>query len=60
MATFTINYLTGDTEKVQADNVEYDANASDYTFYIDGKVAALAPVGNVRSVHRKDDTAVTS
>jgi hypothetical protein len=55
MATYTINYLTGDTETVLADNVEYDPSAADYTFYLDGKVAALAPVANVRSVHHKDD-----
>lgn len=52
MARYLINYLTGDVETVEADGVEYDTNANDYTFMQDGNVVALAPVHNVRSVHR--------
>ncbi|MFD4547282.1 hypothetical protein [Streptomyces sp. NPDC058466] len=56
MARYTINYLTGDTETVEADGVEYDADAGDYTFVVGRQAVALAPVINVRSVHRQDDT----
>lgn len=59
MARYEINYLTGDTEMVEADGVEYDTDARDYTFVKNGQVVALAPVSNVRSVHRQDDQAVT-
>lgn len=64
MARYTINYLTGDTETVEADGVEYDVDARDYTFVNDKQVVALAPVASVRSVVREPDettlkTAVT-
>jgi len=59
MAQYLINYLTGDTETVDADGVEYDADARDYTFVKSGQVVALAPINNVRSVHRQEDQAVT-
>lgn len=55
MAQYTINYLTGDTETVEADGVEYDAEARDYTFVVGRVAVALAPVANVRSVVRKPD-----
>jgi hypothetical protein len=55
MATYTINYLTGDTETTEADRVECDPDARDYTFYSGDQVVALAPIANVRSVHRQDD-----
>jgi hypothetical protein len=56
MAQYTINYLTGDTETIEADGVEYDVDARDYTFTAaDGKgVVALAPIVGVRSVIRAD------
>lgn len=56
MAQYTINYLTGDTETVEADGVEYDVDARDYTFTkANGMgVVALAPVASVRSVIRVD------
>lgn len=55
MAQYTINYLTGDTDTVEADRVEYDIDARDYTFTAaDGKgVVALAPIATVRSVIRQ-------
>jgi 5-keto 4-deoxyuronate isomerase len=56
MTQYTINYLTGDTDTVEADGVEYDVDARDYTFTgAGGKgVVALAPVATVRSVIRTD------
>lgn len=53
MARYTINYLTGESETVEADGVEYDAEARDYTFTLGVQAVALAPVANVRSVHRE-------
>lgn len=55
MARYTINYLTGDTETVEADGVEYDVDARDYTFVVGREAVALAPVGCVRSVIRQAD-----
>lgn len=59
MAQYTINYLTGDTETVTADGVEYDADARDYIFTGPNGMGAraLVPVANVRSIHRQDDEA---
>jgi hypothetical protein len=55
MARYTINYLTGDTETVEADGVEYDADRH-YTFTRNGKqVVALTPVAHVRSIVCQDD-----
>jgi hypothetical protein len=56
MAQYTINYLTGDVETIEADSVEYDGVARDYTFHgpDDRGVIALAPAANVRSIHRSD------
>ncbi|MFF0166820.1 hypothetical protein [Streptomyces prasinus] len=61
MARYEINYLTGNTEYVTADGVEYDADARDYVFTgTNGMgVIALVPTSNVRSVHRQDPEAVT-
>ncbi|MFJ3984427.1 hypothetical protein [Streptomyces fungicidicus] len=52
MARYTINYLTGHEETVTADGVEYDTEASDYTFTgPDGRgVVAIVPAGNVLSI----------
>ena len=57
MAQYTINYLTGDTETVEADGVEYDGIARDYTFHGPNGIGviALAPAANVRSIHRQDE-----
>ncbi|MGW4493764.1 hypothetical protein [Streptomyces sp. NPDC004376] len=57
MARYLITYDTGDRETVQADGVEYDAEACDYTFVGDSGrgVVALVPVVNVRSVVRLPD-----
>lgn len=56
MAQYTINYLTGDTATVEADGVEYDVDARDYTFTAaDGKgVVALVPLAGIRSVVRQN------
>lgn len=59
MARYTINYLDGNTETVEAEGVEYDSSANDYTFVKDATVVALAPVRNVRSVHRLSSEQVT-
>lgn len=61
MARYTIKYLDGETETVNADGIDYDPDASDYNFTkADGMgVVALAPAANVRSIHRHDDQAVT-
>lgn len=61
MAQYLINYLTGDVETVEADGVEYDADARDYTFTGPNGMGAraLIPAANVRSIHRQDDEAVT-
>ncbi|MET8694703.1 hypothetical protein ABZV65_19420 [Streptomyces bauhiniae] len=57
MAAYEINYLTGDTDTINADGVEYDPDARDYTFVGDSGrgVVALVPVANVRSVVRLPD-----
>ncbi|WP_306317221.1 MULTISPECIES: hypothetical protein [unclassified Streptomyces] len=60
MATYTINYLSGDTETVEADGVEYDTEAQDYVL-AHSKVAAhiaIVPRANVRSIVRQDNEAV--
>ncbi|MEU4967790.1 hypothetical protein [Streptomyces smyrnaeus] len=59
MAQYTINYLDGVTETVQADGVRYDDDARDYTFYTASEAVAVAPVDNVRSIHRHNDEAVS-
>ena len=51
MARYTINYLDGNTETVEADSVEYDSDARDYTFGTGRQPLALIPTANVRSVH---------
>ena len=62
MATYTINYLDGNTDTVQADWVEYDSDARNYTFTGPNGmgVRALVPTANVRSIHCQDDHAVSN
>ncbi|MGA4875833.1 hypothetical protein [Streptomyces lydicamycinicus] len=60
MARYTINYLNGDSETIEADGVEYDPDARDYTFVGGQQVVALVPTANVQSVRRQDDKAVTN
>ncbi|MFH9765186.1 hypothetical protein ACH4N4_30365 [Streptomyces microflavus] len=54
MARYEINYLDGTADTVTTEGVEYDTEAGDYTFFTEGKVVALAPVINVRSVIRHE------
>ena len=53
MAHYTINYVTGDIETLDADSVRYDDDAQDYTFYLGNEAVALAPATNIRSIHRQ-------
>ncbi|MDX5563751.1 hypothetical protein PYK79_10850 [Streptomyces sp. ID05-04B] len=57
MTRYAINYIDDHTETVEADSVEYDTDAHDYTFIQDNHTAAIAPTGNVRSIHRLTDDA---
>jgi hypothetical protein len=59
MAQYTINYLTGDTEQVDAVRTEYDFEARVFLFHGDEHPVALVPQANVRSIHRQDDGQVT-
>ncbi|WP_394436281.1 hypothetical protein [Streptomyces sp. SGAir0957] len=53
MAQYAINYLTGDTETITADNLE--PSGGQYIAWAgDGSAAAYIPVANVRSVIRQD------
>jgi|GEM_PF-4597335 len=54
MARYTINYLTGDTDTIEADTVDRDA--SQYTGYASNEIVAHIPCNNVRSVLRHDAT----
>ncbi|WP_019357991.1 hypothetical protein [Streptomyces sp. AA1529] len=61
MPSYTINYLTGDTETIQADRVEEEG--PQYTAYLgadgDGSViVSHIPAANVRSIHHQDAKAV--
>lgn len=60
MARYTINYLTGDVETVEADAVEYDIDACDYVLGSStvGAQVAIVPRANVRSIVRQSDEAV--
>jgi hypothetical protein len=55
MARFEINYLTCNTEYVNATEVGYDADAADYMFRSGDRLNALIPARNVVSIHRQDD-----
>ncbi len=54
MAQYTINYLTSDTETVEAVQVEYDLEARLFIFHGDEKPVALVPQANVLSIHRQE------
>lgn len=58
MANYTINYLTGDTETVTADSIDY--TGVQYIAYnvIDSRnstTVAWIPAANVRSIHKQSD-----
>jgi hypothetical protein len=55
MAHYLISYLDGQDETIQADGVEFDSDARDYTFHTNGHAVALAPAANVRSIVRQSD-----
>lgn len=55
MARYEINYLDGSTDQVEAEGVEFDIDARDYTFYTDKQAVALAPAANVRSIIKRDE-----
>lgn len=53
MATYTINYLTGDTETVQADSLIRDGD--EYVASTGVTTIARIPALNVRSILRAED-----
>jgi hypothetical protein len=62
MAQYTINYLTGETETVNADHMVIDYDAKAYVFRA-GDIgdqpeavipSAFVPAANIRSIHRTD------
>ena len=58
MARYTINYLTGDTDSVEAEAVNCDDSSCMYVFRGPAphhQTVALAPFVNVRSILRQDD-----
>jgi hypothetical protein len=60
MARYTIKYLTGDEETVQAKSVAHDPGARQYVFHRQDRTyapVALIPLDNVLSIHREDDEA---
>ncbi|MFF8589953.1 hypothetical protein ACF061_00695 [Streptomyces sp. NPDC015220] len=57
MAQYLINYLTGDTDTIEADTV--DEEGYQYTGYVNGKIVAHIPRANVRSIILQDDEAAT-
>lgn len=63
MARYTINYLTGDVETVEAETVNIDDESKVFVFRTDpiqNEPDAIVPTANVRSIHRHDDEAVSS
>ncbi|WP_458089486.1 hypothetical protein [Streptomyces malaysiensis] len=60
MARYTINYLTGDTETIEAERVEYDFDARLFIFHGGQHPVALVPQANVRSILHLDGEAVDS
>lgn len=64
MATYTISYLTGDGEDVEAVNVNYDIDEGQYRFVDQhGRHVAFIPGSNVLSIvataWNADEEAVT-
>lgn len=62
MAQYLVTYLDGDTEYVEAEGVEYDSSAQDYTFLKGPNglhAVALVPVINVRSIIRQAEAATS-
>jgi hypothetical protein len=60
MARFLITYLTGHDEIIQAATVDYDPDKIQYLATdARGTVVAYIPIGNVLSVVRQNDAAVT-
>lgn len=57
MATYTINYLAGETDTVTADRIDSDEHPVDYTFSNNGQVVAVVPIANVRSILRQTEEA---
>jgi hypothetical protein len=58
MAQYTINYLTGDTESVNAVRVGNDVDGGQYVFHDDEQSyspVAFIPQHNVLSIIRQDD-----
>lgn len=52
MARYTINYLTGDTETIEAAKTEYDLDGRLFIFHGSHHPVALVPQVNVRSILR--------
>ena len=62
MARYTIHYLTGDVETVEAEKVNIDDESKVFVFRtgpIQNEPDAIVPSANVLSIHRQDDEAVT-
>jgi hypothetical protein len=60
MARYTIKYLTGDEETIEAKSVAHDTDARQYVFHSQDRIYApvsLIPQANVLSIHRQDDEA---
>lgn len=59
MATYTINYLNGETDTVEADRITSDERPVDYTFSNDREIVAVVPIANVRSILRQNEEATS-
>ncbi|MFH8804067.1 hypothetical protein ACH4F6_31515 [Streptomyces sp. NPDC017936] len=54
MARYLITYMDGETETINADNIE--PSGGQYIGWAgDGSAVAYIPAGNVRSIVRQDD-----
>jgi hypothetical protein len=58
MARYRIIYTDGETETITADTLE--PSGGQYIGWADGSAVAYIPAGNVRSIVREDDEAVTN